>query len=96
MGCVRRPALGVWDTGVESLEDEVSKTEGPGERLTLYVLLQLSKVFRADEALLFGHLSSLPETDHRDCLLERMAGRRERVSQIGDGEILPVGFPTKN
>lgn len=72
MGCLRRPAPGVWDTGVKCHENEVSRTEGSGERLTFYVLLQLSKVFWANEAVLFGHLSSLPEADHRDSLVVQL------------------------
>lgn len=49
MGCVKSgSALGGWDTGVEGTEKEASRTEGPGERLTFHVLLQLGKVFWAD------------------------------------------------
>lgn len=73
MGYVRRPpAPGGWDTGMQCHENEVSRMEGPGERLTFYVLLQLSEVFWADEALLFGHPSSLPEVDHRDSLVVQL------------------------
>lgn len=72
--------------GAECAEKEASRTEGPGARLTFYVLLQLSKVVWADEALLFGHHSFLPKERSKESPVVQLLGLLCQRVNLGENQ----------